>query len=246
MPMNALVATSEYRSPEYRDGEALSPELVLVDPFLAASARQRLPDIADSLSPTTSASVYRSTAGNEALTALATAALEAADHPISPSKEERSRSWRVPLGLAAATVAGLLLLDVHVQVGRTPASAEPAAISKPPDQSSSKQGVRQRGTQQRPAGDGRRQGQEAPKARRFAWAPAVGASGYHIELFRGQARVYSGEATEPQITIPARWSSGGRRRSLAPGEYRWYVWPIVSGRRAFPAIVQAQLVVPST
>jgi hypothetical protein len=244
--MNALVAANPHCSPEYRNGEALSPELVLVDPFLAASARQRLPDVADSLSPTASASGHRPTASTEALTALATAALEAAEHPISPSIEERSQSWRVLVGLAAATVAGLLLLDVHVQVGRTPASAEPAAISKPPGQSRSKQGARQRGTQQRPAPDGRRQGQEAPQARRFAWAPAVGASGYHIELFRGQARVYSGEATEPQITIPAHWSSGGRLRSLAPGEYRWYVWPIVSGRRATRAIVQAQLVVPST
>ena len=244
--MNALVATSHYRSSERRDSEVVSPELILVDPVLAASARQRLPEATDSLARTTWAYAQPSTSSSEALGALATAALEAADELASPSTGPR-RSWGIVAGVAAAMVVGFLLLDVHVQVGRTPASADTAAIGKPPAEQSRKgQDAQREGTQQPSSGGGRQGHRDAPQPRRFAWAPAVGASGYHIELFRNSLRVFSTDTTQPQITIPAHWRLGGQRRSLVPGEYRWYVWPLVSGQRASQAIVQAKLVVPSS
>jgi hypothetical protein len=82
--------------------------------------------------------------------------------------------------------------------------------------------------------------------RRFAWPPVAGANGYHVELFKGSALVFRNETTGPEILIPRRWRFSGRSRRLEPGEYRWYVWPVVNGRREATAIVQAKLVVPPT
>lgn len=242
--MNALVATSHHRSPEHRDSEVVSPELVLVDPVMAAAARQQLPEAADSLTRAIRVAAQPSNRSSEALVALATAALEVADELASPSTGPRSRSWSIVAGVAAAMVVGLLLLDVHVQVGRTPASADTAVIGKPPvGQSTKGQHAQRKGTQQPSSSSGRLGHRAAPQPRRFAWAPTPSASGYRIELFRGTERVFSSGTIRPQITIPAHWKLGGQRRSLTPGEYRWYVWPVVSGQRASQAIVQAKLVV---
>jgi len=82
-------------------------------------------------------------------------------------------------------------------------------------------------------------------ARRFAWAPVKAAEGYHVELYRGSDRVFAGESRVPTISVPARWTYAGKTRTLAPGDYRWYVWPVTSGTRGVNAIVQTTLVVPS-
>jgi hypothetical protein len=84
----------------------------------------------------------------------------------------------------------------------------------------------------------------AAGARRFAWPPVVGATGYHVELFKGSALVFRAETKKPEIVIRSRWRFGGRLRTLEAGAYRWYVWPLVDGQRAAKAIVQAKLVVP--
>lgn len=80
--------------------------------------------------------------------------------------------------------------------------------------------------------------------RRFAWAPSPGASGYHVELFRGSALIFRAETNKPEVVIRRRWRLNGRDRRLEPGAYRWYVWPLVDGRRKAKAIVQAKVVVP--
>jgi hypothetical protein len=66
-----------------------------------------------------------------------------------------------------------------------------------------------------------------------------------VELFKDSNRVFSGETTKSQVTIPARWHDGKQARSLEPGTYRWVVWPIVSGTRSSRAIVQSNVVIPS-
>jgi hypothetical protein len=84
----------------------------------------------------------------------------------------------------------------------------------------------------------------AARSRRFVWAPVVGATGYHVELFKGSALVFRDETRKPEILIRTRWRFNGRDRRLEPGAYRWYVWPLVNGQRNAKAIVQAKLVVP--
>ena len=84
----------------------------------------------------------------------------------------------------------------------------------------------------------------AAGARRFAWPPVAGATGYHVELFKGSALVFRNDTTKPEILIRSRWRFAGRLRRLEAGAYRWYVWPVVDGQRTAKAIVQAKLVVP--
>ena len=77
--------------------------------------------------------------------------------------------------------------------------------------------------------------------RRFAWAPVEGATGYHVELFRGADRVLAQDTKEPVLELGSTWRYQGREMHLTPGTYRWYVWPITQAGRASQAIVQAKL-----
>lgn len=81
----------------------------------------------------------------------------------------------------------------------------------------------------------------APSDRRLTWAPVAGASGYHVELFRGRARIYVTDTTRARVTIPPVWDLGGRAHQLGPDD-RLSVWPLVSGRRASEAIVDMLVV----
>ena len=83
----------------------------------------------------------------------------------------------------------------------------------------------------------------SPAPQRFAWAPVPDASAYHVELYRGPTRVFASDTARPEITIPRAWTFEGRTYRLEAEEYRWYVWPVVSGRRSAQAVVQARLVV---
>jgi hypothetical protein len=82
-----------------------------------------------------------------------------------------------------------------------------------------------------------------PSSRSFAWAPVPGASGYHVELFRRNSLVLAADTPRAGMTIPAKWSFDRREFRWASVAYRWYVWPIVSGKRTTSAVVQARFVV---
>ena len=84
----------------------------------------------------------------------------------------------------------------------------------------------------------------APTARRFAWAPIDGASGYLVKFFRGSTLVFAHETSHTVLEVPARWRHGGLERSFRPGEYRWYVWPVIDGKRAALAAVRTTVSIP--
>jgi hypothetical protein len=239
-PMNSSVTLPRdgYALPRHR--EVVSPELALVDPELAAFARASLSE--PRAAGGRSGALARPQVGDanaRALTALSNAALEVEEERRSPT--HTGRSWHVLIGVAAATILSLLLFDVRVQVGKTPASAEapqkPLAVAATPSRAPVPSEPTRR-VKKGSVGD-----TEKPRARRFAWAPAPGASAYHVEFFRGSAQVFSANTTRPELTVPAHWKDARRTRSLVAGEYRWYVWPVVSDTRASTAIVRAKLVV---
>ena len=221
------------------DHEIVSPELALVDPALAARARLALPE--PRTSPAPASLVLPDDQGVE--TAVAAAAPNAAAGSLDgldvrPGRDRRS--WRLLVGVAAVTVASVLFFDVRVQVGERPASAEPPVREQAPAIITARQpappAVRPASKPNRP--------KVRPTVRRFAWAATPDASRYHVEFFRGAVRVFTADTRQPTLALPARWNHRGRNESLTAGEYRWYVWPIVSGRRGSSAVVQATLVVP--
>ena len=252
--MNELMVWSDddrLRSP---DGTYVSPELALVDPELAAWARDQLPN------PLEQAALARISSRLEPEGAAAETVLRL---PV-PLPFPPGRSRRVA-GVAAATVVlavGLLAADVQVEFGKTPASAESTGGSRSPlEPFAPVPSVQLETTPALPATPAprprtprpakpkpdTRAGQARPQVepQRFAWAPARGATGYHVELFRGSQVVYAADTAQPAVTIPRSWSFRGRKRTLQSGSYRWYVWPVTEGRRAVRAIVQATVTVPS-
>ncbi len=59
----------------------------------------------------------------------------------------------------------------------------------------------------------------------LAWAPVKGASYYNVQIFRGSRKVLSAWPKQPRLHLPRTWSFEGKPDRLAPGRYRWYVWP---------------------
>jgi hypothetical protein len=233
------------------EGEVTSPELVLVDPELASRARARLGNPGE----------------KEALARIASQLQRApaSQRPIdTPPLEGTKRGygrWAAPVAAAAAVATAFLLTDARVEFGKTPASADTAlevpepttpapttpAASAP--ESTAPANPRPTPTQKTrraprtPAPTRPARSPARTEPQRFAWAPIADATAYRVELFRKQARVFATDTRRPAVTIPARWTFAGRDRRLTPGEYRWYVWPVIAGRQSARAIVQSRLTV---
>ncbi len=69
----------------------------------------------------------------------------------------------------------------------------------------------------------------APGARLSApptlrWTAIPKASYYNVQLFRG-SKILSAWPAHASLRLSRTWKYRGRRHKLAPGRYRWYVWP---------------------
>jgi hypothetical protein len=229
--------------------ETVSPELVLVDPGLAARAREQVDDPDDTLSRVRARAVSAGDAGSHAsmldddiAQAVRRLAESALDGQAQESAAQRPRRVRRPVTVAAAVSAmfalALAVADRQLESADAPATAETTAAVEAPATADLGGSGAELGSSAGATGTA-----PAPAPRRFAWAPTEGASGYHVELFRGTSRVFAEDTRRPEIVIPAKWTLGGRQYRLEPVAYRWYVWPVVSGRRTSRAVVQARLVV---
>ena len=59
----------------------------------------------------------------------------------------------------------------------------------------------------------------------LTWRRVPRASYYNVQLYRGSVKVLSAWPTRTRLQLRARWKYLGRQRQLAPGTYRWFVWP---------------------
>jgi hypothetical protein len=85
-----------------------------------------------------------------------------------------------------------------------------------------------------------------PQGRTFLWAPVAGALYYEVAFYRAGRRIFIGRTNQARLSLPARWAYRGQQLGLAPGVYRWYVWPIyksATGQRRGKAVVQSKLTV---
>ena len=67
-------------------------------------------------------------------------------------------------------------------------------------------------------------GEQVAKPPLLVWSAVHGASYYNVVLVRGR-RVYSAWPVRARLQLPRSWKYRGRKYTLRPGTYRWYVWP---------------------
>jgi hypothetical protein len=72
----------------------------------------------------------------------------------------------------------------------------------------------------------------------LAWRPVAGARFYNVQLYRGSTKVLTAWPKAATLRLPQSWTFAGKRQRLAPGLYRWYVWP-ARGTRERPAYGRA-------
>jgi hypothetical protein len=250
--------TSDGAVPRAGRLDIVSPELVLIDPTLAEHARAHLADTGDTLLRIERLiqAGRRPVLGAKGTTLdgfeMVSSSVDSRSIPDRPQRKAHGRSVVLAGVAAVAVLITSLLAGVRIDFGGDPAGADATArqpqtvISRAaPAVGAASQASPRRSSRgaSRSHGKDDRSG-SAAGSRRFAWAPVPGASGYHVELFRGRSLVFSVDTTDAQVSIPARWNRSGQRMTLRPGEYRWYVWALRSGVRASSAIVQARLDIP--
>jgi hypothetical protein len=65
----------------------------------------------------------------------------------------------------------------------------------------------------------------------LTWTPVSHASYYNVQLYRN-GKILSTWPERPRLQLRRHWRFDGRRYRLAPGRYRWFVWPGFGKRRA--------------
>jgi hypothetical protein len=63
------------------------------------------------------------------------------------------------------------------------------------------------------------------------WKAVKPARYYNVQIFRGRHQVLSAWPTHSRLQLRSSWRYRNRLRHLAPGVYRWYVWPGYGARR---------------
>lgn len=224
--------------------EPLSPELALVDPELAATARERLPEAPQSYAVPSPSYEFASRLVVE---------YERAARETGELEEPRRRPRRRRRGRYVALAFTLLALPValwamegrgddDVAGSSKPAVQTPAPVAPEPpsvDTQTSKGTVRtrtrpaRRRTPARRADPSRRRRAAVPKHARSApvlrWAPVGTATFYWFQLYRiglpGAQKILDAWPTRARLEVPRVWTNASRRYRLAAGRYRWEVWP---------------------
>jgi hypothetical protein len=208
---------------------AVSPELALVDPGLAAELRASLPE------PTERPRV--------AARAEQPVAAHPPEAPLVPPTVATVRARRFsPLSaLAGAAVVVAALAGAYAVGGleRLEAVAPTFGLSAQPAAAPSTE----------PRGPAVRPTPLAQAGQTFAWTPTPGASYYHVVVARDSSPIFEAWPTAARLTIPASWSYRSRRMSLTSGRYSWWVRPGIGDRsekRLGRSVVRASFVVAAT
>jgi hypothetical protein len=64
----------------------------------------------------------------------------------------------------------------------------------------------------------------------LAWRAAPSARYYNVQLHRNGVKVLTAWPRKPQFRVKRSWRSDGKRHTLLPGVYTWYVWPGLGSR----------------
>jgi hypothetical protein len=75
-------------------------------------------------------------------------------------------------------------------------------------------------------------GTRVSRAPLLRWPALRGASYYNVQVFRGRTKVLDAWPGHAHMKLRHHWKFAGRRFTLRPGRYRWYVWPGYGSRAA--------------
>ena len=194
-----------------RSVETISPELALVDHELDSSARRALPDASDCLKP----AVY----------------LARVDPPTLRRGLPTRRVAGVALVLVAAAIGFVAAghdADRRASGAATHETATRAASLDPDGRAAVRVPASRRAAA---SASSRPRSAHADSAVRMRWRPVPDAVFYNVILWRGSSRVRDLWPRRPSVEV--------RRRSLAPGTYRWFVYPALGNgsNRRYGALV---------
>jgi hypothetical protein len=229
-------------SPEATIPGPISPELALVDPELRALLLERSADDAGHF---------------RRLAQRATPAAGASEPATRPARRHgKGPAVAAAFGSLVAIGIGVASMWGHSGADRSPATASEIARASEPTPPAAHVATattlvpppHTAGTR-RPAHGipaGPPPAKPAPHAlaaQRLAWAPVPGATSYDVAFYQGDVRVLRTSTASPTIEVPVGRPASARR--LAPGTYRWYVWPVHQRHVNSVAIVSTTLVVPA-
>jgi hypothetical protein len=186
--------------PADRTGCPISPELALVDPDLASSARMLLPDPGEPERARLAPSAVTATSRAEAqvVTARKPAGTPAARKPIPRSR------------LAAVTATGVAVITAGV-LGLVPAAGHRASD------------VTLGGTHAQASALQVRAARQARAARIYTWPAVPGAETYEFKILRGAQVIFETKTTDSAVELPAQLP-------LFPGRHTWSVTPMFTNR----------------
>jgi hypothetical protein len=67
---------------------------------------------------------------------------------------------------------------------------------------------------------------------RLRWPAVKGANYYNVQMYHGKRKVLTRWPAHAHLKVGRHWVFQGRHIRLAPGTYRWYVWPGYGSRAA--------------
>jgi hypothetical protein len=66
----------------------------------------------------------------------------------------------------------------------------------------------------------------------LAWSSVPRATYYNVQVFRNGKKILTAWPTRESLRLQRTWKFEGKAQRLAPGRYRWYVWPGFGQRAA--------------
>lgn len=225
---------------------SISPELVLVDPELAARARAALPDhpwpapvpiepsprpARDRRSPVAAFFGIVTFAAAFLLVILVLSVIPRDDRPTFAANGDR-----IPAAVPPPTTA-------RSPQPLAPRRTQPPAARKKPAAKKTKPAQRPRARsnpaarprtvtqarRRRPTQPKRREQPRFTPARTFSWPPQAGAAFYQVTFLRNGKAFYRTRTRVPRVKLPPRVR-------FTPGGYRWTVRPAIAGVLADPIV----------
>ena len=246
-PQRITVAALRQGELQELSPDLVSPELALVDPELARRERRRLSEQASSTGLRAVPAAPQPTKPDPSVVIAPGPLLPPATDPPPSSSENGGHRSSVP-GFSRASAVLALVLTICALTVTSGLLLAPKGQPGEQDTADLRGRVTAARVVPQPTSAARPLPVSHPvattAAKTLAWAPASGAVGYEVQLFRGSKRVLLIRTSHPRLQLGSSWRYEGRLVRRQGGTYRWYVWPLFQGnRRASAAIVQTRIVI---